>query len=74
MGELDPKKFATIQDLNYANALKRIAELEEVVKAVAHIGIDWGYGEFALEQSHIDKARELYEATLKQPDSREQAE
>jgi hypothetical protein len=38
-----------------------ISELEEIVKAVAHIGIDWGYGEFQLEKDHIDKARALYE-------------
>lgn len=40
---------------------ERAAELEELVKAVAHIGIDWGYGRFELEQSHIDKARAIYE-------------
>lgn len=40
----------------------RIAELEEIIKAVAHIGIDFGYGVYELEQKHIDKARELYEA------------
>ena len=33
----------------------------EVVKAVAHIGIDWGYGEYQLSKSDIDKARSLYE-------------
>lgn len=40
-----------------------ISELEETVKAVAHIGVDFGYGEFQLEQYHIDRARELYEKT-----------
>ena len=40
----------------------RIKELEEIVKAVAHIGIDFGYGKFELDQTHIDKARKLYEA------------
>lgn len=38
-----------------------ISELEEIVKAVAHIGVDFGYGEFQLEKDHIDKARSLYE-------------
>jgi hypothetical protein len=33
----------------------------EIVKAVAHIGIDWGYGKFELNQDHIDKARKLYD-------------
>ena len=42
---------------------KEIEELLEIVKAVAHIGIDWGYGTFELTQDHIDKARKLYEAS-----------
>lgn len=41
---------------------ERAAELEEIVKAVAHIGIDWGFGKFELTPEHIDKARALYEA------------
>ena len=40
---------------------KQSAELEEIVKAVAHIGVDFGYGEFELDDSHIKKARELLE-------------
>jgi len=40
---------------------ERARELEEIVKAVAHIGVDWGYGKFELNQEHIDKARKLYE-------------
>ena len=35
--------------------------LKEIVKAVAHIRLDWGYGKFELNQEHIDKARELME-------------
>ena len=38
-----------------------IAELKAIVKAVAHIGIDFGYGKFELDGSHIKKARELLE-------------
>lgn len=38
-----------------------ISELEEIVKAVSHIGIDFVYGEFQLAKDHIDKARALYE-------------
>ena len=37
----------------------------EVVEAVAHIGIDFGYGAFELSQEHIDKARALLSATPK---------
>lgn len=34
---------------------------DEIIKAVAHIGIDWGYGKYELEQKHIDEARKIYE-------------
>lgn len=54
------------EELNKARA--RIVELEarvkdygEVCKAVAHIGVDWGYGEYILEDKIIDKARHIYE-------------
>ena len=40
---------------------KQIDELMEVVKAVAHIGIDFGFGKYELEQDKIDEARRLYE-------------
>lgn len=35
----------------------------EIVEAVAHIGVDFGYGKFDLSQEHIEKARALLEAT-----------
>ena len=31
----------------------------ELIKAVAHIGVDWGYGEYELEKHHIAKARHI---------------
>lgn len=34
----------------------------EIAEAVAHIGVDFGYGNFALSQEHIEKARALLEA------------
>ena len=40
-------------------AADRIEVLEEVVKAVAHIGVDFGYGKYELQQEDIDKARAL---------------
>jgi hypothetical protein len=39
----------------------RIAELKEIVKAVAHIGVDFGYGKYELEAGKIDDARTLME-------------
>ena len=39
--------------------LARNAQLEALVRAVAHIGVDFGHGEFDLDDSHIRKAREL---------------
>ena len=35
----------------------------EFLKAVAHIGVDFGYGEYRLEQKWIDLARRHYEAS-----------
>ena len=40
---------------------ERIAELEAIVKAVAHIGVDFGYGKYELEPGIIDDARTLME-------------
>lgn len=39
---------------------QRNTELEEIARAVAHIGVDFGFGNYQLEQKHIDKARELF--------------
>ena len=39
-----------------------VVHLEEVVKAVAHIGVDWGYGKYELEDKFIDQARVLHES------------
>jgi hypothetical protein len=39
---------------------KRIAELEEIAKAVAHIGIDFGYGVYEIETKHIESARQYF--------------
>ena len=39
----------------------RNAQLEDLVRAIAHIGVDFGHGEFDLDDSHIRKARELIE-------------
>jgi hypothetical protein len=32
-----------------------------VIKAVAHIGVDFGYGEYEIEQEYIDIARDICE-------------
>lgn len=38
-------------------------EVQVILKAVAHIGIDFGYGPYELEDRHIQKARELIKGT-----------
>mgnify|MGYP003652290019 CR=1 FL=1 len=38
---------------------KRIAELEQIVLSVGHIGVDFGYGVYEIDQATIDKARQL---------------
>lgn len=50
------------EDHTNAKLIAAAPEMFELVKAVAHIGIDFGYGKFELSQEHIAKARELYEA------------
>jgi len=48
---------------DFGQALKgyyrRAKDLEDIVEAVANIGVDTGYGEFQLNQEHIDFARKL---------------
>lgn len=41
------------------DAADRIEKLEEIVKAVAHIGVDFGYGRRELQSEDINKARAL---------------
>lgn len=38
---------------------KYIKQLEEIVKATAHIGVDFGYGKYEVEPHLIEKARKL---------------
>lgn len=38
----------------------------ELLEAVAHIGIDFGYGKYELDQEHIDNARELLQSLNKE--------
>ena len=32
-----------------------------IIKAVAHIGVDFGYGKYEIEQEYIDMARAICE-------------
>ena len=41
---------------------ERVVKLEEVVKAVAHIGVDFGYGKYEIQEEDIKKARELLDS------------
>lgn len=61
LGELEPSNPCTCEADKIKSLERQLAEARELIKAVAHIGIDWGYGKFELSQDHIDKARELYE-------------
>lgn len=40
---------------------EKAAELEAIVEAVAHIGVDWGYGKYQMLEtdSSVGKARKL---------------
>ena len=45
---------------------KLISVPYELVEAVAYIGLDFGYGEYQLEQKWIDMAREIFDGEIKQ--------
>lgn len=45
-----------------AKLIGQAPSMFEIVNAVAHIGVDFGHGEFDINQGHIDKARALVEA------------
>jgi len=51
---------------DFGKALEGYADrayaLEQIVEAVAHIGVDFGYGRFELSKDDIKKARELIDA------------
>lgn len=42
----------------------RYEEMAEIIKAVAHIGVDFGFGEYELGQKHIDAARKLHKSEI----------
>jgi hypothetical protein len=61
----DPSKAAQL----ICKQAKRIAELEaflketrEICDAVAHVGVDFGYGVYVLDDSVIHRARLILEA------------
>jgi hypothetical protein len=45
---------------NCCDLKERNAELEVIVKAVAHIGVDFGYGVYEIENKHIEDARQYF--------------
>ena len=54
-------KFDAV-DEHYRNVVgERTKKLETIVNAVAHIGVDFGYGEYELEDKFITEAREIIE-------------
>ncbi|QDP52386.1 MAG: hypothetical protein Unbinned96contig1001_3 [Prokaryotic dsDNA virus sp.] len=67
---MDNKGFRDLSTFGFAfrdlSDLRRIVELEsqnaellEVVNAVAHIGVDFGFGPYELQPEDIEKARTL---------------
>ena len=49
-------------EFDFDPCFKIMRDMFELVEAVAHIGIDFGFGEFELTTDHIDKARHILEA------------
>lgn len=57
------KGFATACELHgaqLAEAQKQNEQAREIVELVAHIGVDFGYGPFVLDETHIAKARAIF--------------
>jgi len=63
MGRICEVGIEEIQNLQQSNARLREENEEsaDIVKAVAYIGVDFGYGKYELEDSKIELARNLYE-------------
>ena len=38
-----------------------IERMVSIIKAVAHVGVDFGYGKYEIEQEYIDMARAIIE-------------
>lgn len=61
--EYQPVKTARLEASMMHNVNRKLrdrnAALEEIVEAVAHIGVVFGYGQYELEPSVIEKARKL---------------
>ena len=38
-----------------------IERMVSIIKAVAHVGVDFGYGEYEIEKEYIDMARAIIE-------------
>lgn len=49
------------QNKKLEEVASKLSEFREIVKAVANIGVDFGYGEFQLDDNHIKTARLLLE-------------
>lgn len=52
--DLMPVIDANIEDLDSYKLVPA-----DLINAVAHIGVDFGYGKYELEQKHIDSARDI---------------
>ena len=48
-------------EVRIADLKEELAEAREICKAVAHIGVDFGYGVYELEDSVIHRARLILE-------------
>jgi len=54
-----PLKLNGAQSRDSAEPDSNLTEAMGIVTCVAHIGVDFGFGEYHIEQSTIDKARKL---------------
>ena len=59
--ELPPPLINELENLTDDAPTMR-GQMLELVEAVSMIGVDFGYGKFYLDESHIEKAREIVKA------------
>jgi len=62
----DPVSVDTVLKVGtplYTHPAELSDEVLEVIRAVAHIGVDFGYGEFQLDGTHVEKARAIIKAS-----------
>ena len=49
------------RDAQIKELLEQVKRYQDIVKSVAHIGVDFGYGKYEVEDKYIEQAREYFD-------------